>query len=151
MSDIFDDVSEKRSKTMAAIKSANTKPELIVRRLVHSLGHRYRLHRKDLPGTPDLAFIGRKKAIFVHGCFWHQHSDPDCPRFHVPKSRTDYWLPKLQRNVERDAKHLQQYDEMGWQVLTLWECEVAATDSLTAKITQFLKADARQKVITAVT
>src|ERR1700761_3512616 len=91
---------ERRSKKMSRISSKDTKPELVVRRLLHGLGYRYRLHRKDLPGKPDLVFTKRKKVIFVHGCFWHQHSE--CREGRIPGSRLDYWEAKLKRNVERD-------------------------------------------------
>lgn len=112
------------------------KPELLVRRLVHRLGYRYRLHRKDLPGKPDLAFIGRKKAIFVHGCFWHQH--PGCPEGRPPGSNQSYWEPKLQRNIERDTASIQELANRGWQTLVLWECELRDIDDLTRRLLRFL-------------
>ncbi len=121
---------------MRAVKSRDTAPEMIVRRLVTALGHRYRLHRKDLPGKPDLAFIGRRKAIFVHGCFWHQH---DCPRgARTPKSRRDYWAPKLARNKARDAEHLAKLQDMGWEALVVWECEMKDRDALRDRLAAFL-------------
>lgn len=123
---------------MAAIRSKDTKPELIVRRLVHSLGYRYRLHRKDLPGKPDLVFGPRKKAIFVHGCFWHQHDDPYCLDGRLPKSRPDYWLPKLGRNQQRDKSNQKSLEASGWQVLTIWDCETKDMDSLAKKLRSFL-------------
>ena len=94
--------SERRSKNMAHIKSKDMKPEMAVRRLIHSMGYRYRLHYKHLPGKPDLVFPSRKKVIFVHGCFWHQHDCKLCPIVRKPKSNTDYWLSKLEKNIQRD-------------------------------------------------
>lgn len=129
---------ERRSRNMAAIRSKNTKPEMIVRQMVHSMGYRYRLHRNDLPGKPDLVFGPRRKVIFVHGCFWHQHPDPDCKDSRLPKSRLDYWLPKLERNVERDQSRQKMLEEMGWSVLTVWECEVRDKPALEQRLAGFL-------------
>ncbi|MFC4523250.1 very short patch repair endonuclease [Cupriavidus pinatubonensis] len=126
-----------RSENMRRIRSKDTAPELLVRRLVWSLGYRYRLHRKDLPGKPDLAFGSRKKAIFVHGCFWHQHP-AGCPDSRLPKSRLEYWLPKLQRNCERDAKAVAALETAGWQVLIIWDCETKAPD-LAERLRNFLR------------
>ena len=131
--------SERRSENMRAIRSKGMKPELAVRKLVHALGFRYRLHQRDLPGKPDLVFPGRRKIIFVHGCFWHQHGDQTCKVSRVPKSRPEYWLPKLERNKQRDAEHLQSLKEAGWKVLVLWECEVSRPMSLRRKIRTFLR------------
>ncbi|MDE2849334.1 MAG: very short patch repair endonuclease [Acidobacteriota bacterium] len=126
-----------RSQIMSRIRSEGTKPEIAVRRLTHSLGYRYRLHRKDLPGTPDLVFPSRRKVIFVHGCFWHQHRD--CDHMHVPQSNRDYWLPKLRRNAERDSKHERRLAELGWKTLVLWECEVSqGGEALGERIRDFL-------------
>ena len=108
-------------------------------RITHAMGYRYRLHRKDLPGKPDLVFPGRRKVIFVHGCFWHQHSDPACKIARRPRSNTDYWLPKLERNVARDAEHRARLIELGWRVLVLWECEVASGRRIEDRIREFLK------------
>lgn len=108
--------------TMRAVKGKDTKPEMIVRRLVHGMGFRYRLHRKDLPGKPDLAFGRRKKAIFVHGCFWHQHSESGCRGARMPATRSDYWRPKLTRNKERDERAIAELGRLGWDVLVVWEC-----------------------------
>lgn len=127
---------ERRSANMRAIRSAGMKPEMVVRRVAYALGYRYRLHRKDLPGKPDLAFIGRRKAIFVHGCFWHQH--PDCREGRPPKSNSGYWGPKLARNIERDAENVRRLRELGWTVLTIWECETERHDDLVRRITSFL-------------
>jgi DNA mismatch endonuclease (patch repair protein) len=123
---------------MRAVKGRDTSCELIVRRAAHSMGYRYRLHRKDLPGKPDLVFPGRRKVIFVHGCFWHQH---DCPRgARSPKENQEYWLPKLRRNRERDVAHQARLRKLGWDVLVLWECEVKDRDALTTRIRVFLEA-----------
>jgi DNA mismatch endonuclease (patch repair protein) len=111
-----------RSATMRAVKSKNTTPELTVRSLLHRLGFRFRLHRKDIPGNPDIAFVGRRKVIFIHGCFWHGH---DCVRgARVPINNRDYWTVKIARNKARDAKHLIALEASGWRALTLWECEL---------------------------
>ena len=123
---------------MVAIRGSNTKPEIKVRRLAHRLGYRFRLHRKDLPGRPDLAFPGRRKVIFVHGCFWHQHPDPGCRPAALPRTRQDYWHPKLARNVERDARNIADLEAAGWQVLVIWECELADIDAVAGRIHVFL-------------
>ena len=127
-----------RSRNMAAIKSTATKPELIVRRLAHQLGFRFRLHRKDLPGKPDLVFVSRRKIIFVHGCFWHQHPVAACLDSKPPKSNLDYWLPKLRRNVERDAQNVKALRKLGWKVLVIWECETKKKARLEARLIAFL-------------
>lgn len=131
---------EQRSANMRAIRAKGMKPEMIVRRLVHGMGYRYRLHRKDLPGTPDLVFGPRRKVIFVHGCFWHQHSDPSCKISHTPRTRLDYWQPKLRRNQERDAANQSALHGQGWQVLTIWECETQPNcqSRLTERLRSFL-------------
>lgn len=129
---------ERRSENMRRIRSKDMKPEMIVRKLVHGMGYRYRLHRKDLPGKPDLVFGPKKKVIFVHGCFWHQHDDPECKIARKPKSNNTYWDSKLQRNIERDAENQRKLKEMGWDVLTVWECEVREAGQLSQKISQFL-------------
>ena len=124
MSDVFSP--EQRSAVMRRVKGKNTSPELKVRRLLHRLGARFRLHRKDLPGAPDIVLPGRKLAIFVHGCFWHGH---DCPRgARVPKANRDYWLAKVGRNRERDARSRQTLEAQGWRVETVWECELKSPD-----------------------
>ena len=127
------------SYTMSRILSKDTSPELRVRRIVHRLGFRYRIHRKDLPGKPDLAFIGKKKVIFVHGCFWHQHKSPNCKNSRIPKSNTEYWIPKLQLNAKRDRKHLKLLKEMDWKALVVWECETKKPEKIIDRITDFLK------------
>jgi len=134
--------SERRSRNMRRIRSKNTAPELVVRRIVRDLGFTgYRLHRKDLPGKPDLAWIGRKLAIFVHGCFWHVH---DCAEgLRKPQSNQAYWLPKLERNRMRDGKHLGALIDAGWNVLVVWECELRDEHSLCERINSFLS-DSRE-------
>lgn len=130
--------SEKRSRMMSGIKGKNTKPELAVRKLVHRMGFRYRLHRKDLPGSPDLVFPRLKKVIFVHGCFWHRH--PGCRFAYTPKSNVQFWLEKLEGNARRDTVSLSLLDALGWVVLIVWECETSDLDALTRKVSLFLKA-----------
>jgi DNA mismatch endonuclease (patch repair protein) len=123
---------------MSLVRGRDTKPEMHVRRLTHALGYRYRLHRRDLPGKPDLVFGQRRKVIFVHGCFWHRHPDPVCKLARLPKSRLDFWLPKLEGNRERDERNNAMLTEMGWDVLEIWECETADVDALAKKIKGFL-------------
>lgn len=127
-----------RSENMRRITGKNTSPELAVRRILFSLGYRYRLHRSDLPGKPDIVFAGRRKLIFVHGCFWHAHS---CQIAHQPKTNKAYWSPKLKRNQERDARHLETLQAAGWDVLTVWECEVKDADSLERSLVRFMASD----------
>ena len=123
---------------MSNIRAKGMKPEMVVRRLAHSMGYRYRLHRKELPGKPDLVFPSRRKAIFVHGCFWHQHTSASCNIARIPQSNQDYWLPKLRRNVARDAEHLADLYKLGWEALTLWECELKEGSDLRRRIRVFL-------------
>jgi DNA mismatch endonuclease (patch repair protein) len=123
---------------MRAIRSKGMKPELAVRRLLHAAGYRYRIHGKELPGKPDIIFKKRRKVIFVHGCFWHQHDIEACLDGRRPKSNTTYWHPKLARNVERDQQHLTQLTAAGWEVLTVWECEVRNVDGLSDRLQAFL-------------
>jgi DNA mismatch endonuclease (patch repair protein) len=111
---------QQRRRIMQSVKQKDTTPELVVRRLLHGAGYRYRLHRKGLPGRPDIVFGKRRKVIFVHGCFWHAHG---CSKGQAPKSKLDYWGPKLAQNVERDARNVRDLVNAGWQVLTIWECE----------------------------
>ena len=126
----------RRSSNMSAIRSTHTGPEKTVRRLVYALGHRYRLHGKHLPGKPDLVFGPRRKAIFVHGCFWHQHQG--CADGRLPQSNSGYWHPKLTRNVARDAEHLAALRAAGWKTLIVWECETKDVRRLAARIKRFL-------------
>lgn len=127
---------ERRSANMAKIRAKHTKPEMLVRRMVHGMGFRYRLHRKDLPGKPDMVFGPRRKVIFVHGCFWHLH---ECRDGRIPSSRRDYWEPKLRRNAERDAEQLAALQAAGWQVLTVWECETKDRAALENRLADFLR------------
>jgi DNA mismatch endonuclease, patch repair protein len=128
-----------RSATMRAVKSKDTKPELTVRSLVYRLGYRFRLHRKDIPGTPDIAFPGRRKVIFIHGCFWHGHN---CKRgARVPQNNRDYWEKKIERNRQRDMINLDTLQQLRWQVLVIWECEISQSHDLVEKLTGFLTCD----------
>ena len=127
---------EQRSANMRRIRSANTNPELVLRRLIHQLGYRFRLHRKDLPGRPDIVFPGRRKVILAHGCFWHQH--PGCREGRIPGSRVDYWGPKLDRNQIRDATNQARLEEQGWKVLVIWECELKDTIAVKRTVKKFL-------------
>ena len=127
----------RRSENMRAIKGRDTKPELLVRRLVHSMGYRYRLHRAALPGKPDLVFPGRHAVIFVHGCFWHCH---DCKRgASKPKANAEFWAAKLARNVERDASQLVRLKATGWRALVIWECQLGDKIRLSGRIKRFLR------------
>lgn len=129
---------ERRSAVMAQVRHKDTSPELIVRRLLHRLGYRYRLHGKQLPGKPDLVFAGRRKVIFVHGCFWHQHEDEHCTRRRRPTSNTAYWEGKLDRNVSRDKAAVEQLTAAGWQSLIVWECEMKDQTALADRLSSFL-------------
>lgn len=121
---------------MSRIRSKDTKPEMRVRRLVHGLGYRYRLHANDLPGRPDLVFRKRRKVILVHGCYWHLHEP--CTHYRLPTARREFWMPKLESNRRRDADNEQALRAMGWDVLILWECELRDTATLTRRIREFL-------------
>jgi DNA mismatch endonuclease, patch repair protein len=125
-----------RSVRMSQIRSKHTQPELRVRGLVHRLGYRFRLHRKDLPGAPDMVFPGRKKVVFVHGCFWHCHSR--CNVSHLPKTRRAYWRDKLVGNVERDKANRRRLRQSGWSVLIVWECETRDIEKLRNRVRTFL-------------
>ncbi|MDP6849085.1 MAG: very short patch repair endonuclease [Kiritimatiellia bacterium] len=130
---------EERSQRMSLVRGKDTKPEMYIRRLVHSMGYRYRLHVQDLPGSPDLLFPSRKKVIFVHGCFWHRHHCRMGNR--MPKSRLDFWRPKLEGNKKRDIKHHRMLRRMGWRVLVIWECQThpKKVEKLSARIICFLE------------
>jgi DNA mismatch endonuclease (patch repair protein) len=130
--------SAQRSVNMARIRARDTKPEMVVRRMLHRLGYRYRLHGKALPGKPDLVFTSRRKVIFVHGCFWHQHEATACLDGRKPKSNTDYWHPKLARNVERDQQHVEKLRAEGWCVLVVWDCEMRDQALLMKRLLDFL-------------
>jgi DNA mismatch endonuclease (patch repair protein) len=122
---------------MASIRSKDTKPERAIRRFLFSLGYRFRIHRKDLPGSPDIVFMSRKKAIFINGCFWHLH--PGCSKARLPKTNQDYWVQKLERNRQRDRISSEALLSMGWEVLTIWECEITNFDKrLREEIIKFL-------------
>lgn len=130
------DVPDARRRIMRANKGKDTKPELTLRLRLHRLGYRYRLHPKGIPGRPDIAFPGRRKAIFVHGCFWHAHDG--CPQANVPRTRADYWLPKLAANKERDRRKEAELVAQGWEVATVWECDLAHPGEVLSRITAFL-------------
>jgi DNA mismatch endonuclease, patch repair protein len=130
-----------RSENMRRIRSKDTGIEMTVRRLVHGMGYRYRLHRNDIPGSPDMVFAGRHKVIFVHGCFWHQH--PGCREGRPPKSNTAHWLPKLERNRVRDKAALEQLAILGMDALVVWECEAKDVTELARRLRDFLGASNR--------
>ena len=126
-----------RSENMRRIRGTDTGPELAVRKILRELGHTgYRLHRKDIPGKPDVVFVGRRKAILVHGCFWHGHDCTEGSR--KPKSNRDYWLPKIDRNRERDVANHIQLMEAGWSVLVIWECELSSIPATTDRLAAFM-------------
>jgi len=129
---------KERSEIMARVRAKNTRPELRVRKLVFALGYRYRLHDRKLPGCPDLVFGRRRKVIFVHGCFWHRHKR--CALARLPKSRLDFWLPKLEGNKSRDQRNRRALARRGWKVLTIWECQLRDAERLNDKIRRFLDA-----------
>ena len=126
-----------RSDIMRAVKRANTAPEIIVRQVLHALGIRFRLHRRDLPGSPDVVLPRFRTVIFVHGCFWHRH--PDCRNTTTPKTRQEYWLPKFAANIERDLRKEAQLQALGWRVLLVWECETKQREELTLRLRRELK------------
>lgn len=129
-------VDPERSRIMRAVKSRDTAPEMTVRRLVYSMGYRYRLHRKDLPGKPDLTFQSRRKVIFIHGCFWHGH---DCKRgARVPKNNREYWETKIARNRERDSQNDEDLKREGWRILVVWECQIREPEAVAERIKSFL-------------
>lgn len=127
-----------RSRMMRSVKSADTKPEMMVRRWLFGRGYRYRTNYKELPGKPDIVFTRRKKVIFVHGCFWHQHSKADCPYSSPPKSNLEYWTPKFKANKERDARNIENLEQLGWRVIELWECELEESDGWKVKLEKFI-------------
>jgi DNA mismatch endonuclease (patch repair protein) len=129
--------SAQRSHVMRRVKSKNTTPELIVRRLLHSCGYRFRLHLAGIPGTPDLVFASRKKIVLVHGCFWHSHKG--CPHFRRPKSNLSFWAPKLKRNIARDIRVIRALKKLGWKTKIVWECETTDSDRLGKKLKKFLQ------------
>ena len=129
--EVLHKVTEQRSKNMSAIKSKNTKPEIAVRKILHSMGYRFRLHRKDLPGSPDIVLPKYKIVIFVHGCFWHRHEN--CKYASTPKTRKEFWENKFNKNIKRDKKNFKELKKLNWKVLVIWECEL---NSLQEIITQ---------------
>ncbi len=129
--------SKNRSWNMSRIKSGNTKPELVVRSLLHSMGYRFRLHRKDLPGKPDIVLPKYRSVIFVHGCFWHRHHK--CKYAYNPKSNMDFWQKKFKANIERDVRVIKELKDLGWNILIVWECEIKDMEILKNKIYKFLE------------
>lgn len=127
---------QKRSSVMACVKNRDTRPEKLVRSLLHAMGYRFRLHRKDLPGTPDIVLPGYGTVMFVHGCFWHQHDG--CKRAKLPETNTNFWQKKLTANKKRDARIAEKLEELGWKVLVIWECELKNRDALCEHIRQCL-------------
>lgn len=140
---------EDRSRCMSRIRSRGMKPELAVRSMVHRLGYRFRLHRKDLPGTPDLVLSRHRAIIFVHGCFWHWHPIPNCPIAGQPKSNRDYWEPKLTRTRVRDQEHAALLEADNWRVLTLWECQLRNPSDALDRIHRFLRAGQNHEKISS--
>jgi DNA mismatch endonuclease Vsr len=130
------DVSDAVRRTMRANKGKNTNPELAVRSILHSMGYRFRIHVRGLPGTPDVVFPSRRKAVWLHGCFWHAHEE--CRFATVPKTRADYWVPKLARNRERDAQHVLQLNYMRWESMVVWECEMKDLEAVRSRLRDFL-------------
>ncbi|UYH55996.1 DNA mismatch endonuclease Vsr [Qipengyuania sp. SS22] len=126
---------EDRSRLMSRIRGKDTKPELIVRRLVHRMGYRFRLHRRDLPGSPDLVFPGRKKVIFVHGCYWHRH---DCKKATMPKTNVKFWKKKFDENVIRDNNNVNDLIELGWDTMVVWQCDAEKSGNLAERLADFL-------------
>ena len=134
MTDIVD--SQKRSEMMSRIRGRDTKPEIIVRRIAHRLGFRFRIHRKDLPGCPDIVFPRYRAVIMVHGCFWHRH--PGCRYAYTPKTRVRFWQDKFESNVVRDSRNETALHELGWRVLVIWECETKDLGAVEDRIKEFL-------------
>lgn len=126
---------ESRSALMSRVRGKDTAPEVAVRRVLHSLGYRFRLHRRDLPGTPDIVFPSRRKVVFVNGCFWHAHG---CRIGRPPKSRPDFWLPKLRKNRVKDARNVRALRDLGWTSLSIWQCQTGVPDKLEARLISFL-------------
>lgn len=133
VTDVF--TSEERSRLMARVRGKDTRPELVVRSVAHRLGYRFRLHRRELPGTPDLVLTRHRAAVFVNGCFWHGH---DCKRGALPRTNEEFWSKKIKGNAARDAVVHDQLVAAGWRVLTIWECETHDTDSIAEKLREFL-------------
>lgn len=130
------DVDDATRSVMRGNRGRNTKPELRLRRALHAMGYRFRLHRRDLPGTPDIVFPSRHMAIQVHGCFWHQHEG--CRHAVKPRTRSEYWLPKLARNIQRDRENEARLQDLGWRLLLVWECELADLQATLTRVIDFL-------------
>ncbi len=137
MTDVFS--KDKRSWIMGRVKGRDTKPEILVRSVIHRLGFRFRIHRRDLPGNPDIVLPRHRKVIFVHGCFWHGHEG--CPRSGRPSTRREFWNKKLDGNMERDHRNRRELEEQGWKVLVVWECETRKPEALLEKLEGFLRAE----------
>jgi len=133
---VWHDVSEAIRRTMRSNRGKDTAPERTLRSLAHSMGYRFRKHVRTLPGTPDLVFTARRKAIWLHGCFWHSH--PGCRFATIPRTRADYWVPKLEQNRVRDARHAARLGEMGWETLVVWECELQDPGRVKGALKRFL-------------
>lgn len=131
---------EKRSEIMSRVRSRDTGPELVVRRIAHRLGFRYRLHRRDLPGCPDIVFPRYRSVVFVHGCFWHRH--PNCKYASSPKTRVEYWQNKFHSNVVRDARNETLLRNLGWRVMVIWECETKDHERVAERISSYLRKSA---------
>lgn len=144
MADTF--TKEQRSKIMSRVKSTNTKPEILVRQLLHRMGYRFRLHRKDLPGKPDIVLPRHHKVIFVHGCFWHGHEG--CPRAARPTTNVDFWNTKIDRNVERDVRNRQELEVLGWEPLVIWQCQTRDIKALQIRLRRFLVGEDNEDGIT---
>jgi DNA mismatch endonuclease, patch repair protein len=128
---------DRRSRLMSSIRGKNTKPEISVRKLLHAMGYRFRLHRKDLPGKPDIVLPKYKKVVFVNGCFWHGHRG--CKRAMTPKTRTEFWREKIQGNISRDRRNLRELEKVGYEAMTIWECEIKDSETVSKKLDRFLK------------
>lgn len=123
---------------MSRIRGKDTKPETMVRRSLHRLGYRYSVHGQGLPGKPDLVFTNRKKVVFVHGCFWHNHKRRSCKISHIPKSRIEYWKDKFEKTRKRDKANIDKLEALGWSTIVVWECELAKDEFYIQKLTEFL-------------
>lgn len=127
---------EARSRLMSRVRSKNTRPEMALRRALHAQGYRYRVHRKDLPGSPDIVFPARKRVVFVHGCFWHRHAG--CKLSSTPKSNVEFWTRKFEANVARDLRNQRELEQMGWQVFVIWQCQIRDINRAVKKVSAFL-------------
>ncbi|MBX5128513.1 DNA mismatch endonuclease Vsr [Rhizobium lentis] len=128
---------EQRSRMMSGIRGKNTRPELAVRKAAHALGYRFRLHRKDLPGSPDLVFPRKNTVVFVHGCYWHRHEG--CRYCYIPKSNVEFWATKFKKNIARDQRVREELEQRGWRVVTLWECEAADEEDLRIRLKEVFR------------